>query len=52
MAETHLMIHKFLLIRWKILLFQNSEKDIKNGQGIVLMRKILSLSGWRMSRGI
>ena len=47
-----LVLHGRNTSRWKILLFRNSEKDIKNGQEIVLMRKILSLSGWRMSRGI
>ena len=46
------MIHRFLRIRWKILLFPNSGKDIKNGQEIVLMRKILYHLGWRMSKDI
>ena len=43
---------QFLCIRWKILLFPNSGKDIKNGQEIVLMRKILYHLGWRMSKDI
>ena len=51
-VEIHLMIHRFLRIRWKILLFPNSGKDIKNGQEIVLMRKILYHLGWRMSKDI
>ena len=51
-VEIHLMIHRFLRIRWKILLFPNSGKDIKNGQEIVLMRKILYHLGWQMSKDI
>ena len=50
--KIHLMIHRFLRIRWKILLFPNFGKDIKNGREIVLMRKILYHLGWRMSKDI
>ena len=47
-----LVLRGFLRIRWKILLFPNSGKDIKNGQEIVLMRKILYHLGWQMSKDI
>lgn len=51
-AGTHHMIHKFPIIGWKTLPFQSLEKDIRNGQEIVSMRRILFHLDWPTNRDI
>lgn len=48
----HPMIHSFLLIKQRTMLFQNWKRGIKSGQEAALTTKIWFLLGWQMNRDI